>query len=520
LSRRQLALLAIGSALGIVAEPVASGGAAFTALDFIVGMSLIAASVFVWGQGEGARITAGLFYITGFAWFVGNLASWFAFLHRGPLVHLILTYPGGRARGRFDATLVALGYLLACVYPLDRSDRAVLAFGALLGCAAIRSAVRATGTDARLRMFAAGAGVAYGSVLSLVVGLRLAGTGAESARLAVYDSTVGLIGVSLLVALLRERFSQAAVTGLVVNLGGAEDAGTLRDRLARALGDPSLVVAYWLPERQQYVDEAGRTLRLSEPHPGRAVTPVFDGERPLAAIVHDDAVLTDRALAKSVAAAARVALVNVRLQTEVQARVAEVEASRRRIVEAADAVRRRIERELREGPERRLARATQMLEDSPRLRQHLGDALGDARLALREFARGVHPAVLNHGLGPALHELAIGSELPVAVNAPDDRLPPAIEAAAYFVCAEALTNIAKHARASTVKLTVATEGARLLVEITDDGVGGADMRGGSGLRGLADRVEGLGGVLAIDSSSGSGTRISARLPLTEPAATD
>src|SRR5262249_28074750 len=164
------------------------------------------------------------------------------------------------------------------------------------------------------------------------------------------------IAVVLLVDLLRGRWSDAVVTGLIVDLGATADAGTLRAKLARALGDPSLVVGYRLPETGAFVDDAGRPVELPEPGSGRTATAIAERVEQVAVLVHDEALLADRNLVESVAAAARIAVANARLQADSRARAAELEASRRRIVEAADAQRRRLERELREGPERRLER--------------------------------------------------------------------------------------------------------------------------------------------------------------------
>jgi signal transduction histidine kinase len=213
----------------------------------------------------------------------------------------------------------------------------------------------------------------------------------------------------------------------------------------------------------------------------------------------------------SVAAAARIAVANARLQADSRARAAELEASRRRIVEAADTQRRRLERQLRDGPEQRLARVAELVAG---VDPDLERALVTARAELQEFSRGIHPAVLTErGLEAALSELAARSPVPVEVSASAKRLPPAVEAAAYFVCSEALANVAKHAGASRATVEVGERAGLLRVEIADDGGGGAEIGRGSGLRGLADRVEALGGRLSVQSPPGEGTRVSAELPL-------
>jgi signal transduction histidine kinase len=230
-------------------------------------------------------------------------------------------------------------------------------------------------------------------------------------------------------------------------------------------------------------------------------------------LVHDLAVLDDPALLSAAGSAARLAVANARLQAEVGTRVGEVEASRRRIVEASDEQRGRLERELREGAERRLTRVAELLADSGEPLADVRAGLDAARAELREFARGIHPATLTErGLGASVRELAGRSPITVEVAVPPARFPPAIEAAAYFVCAESLTNVAKHAEASQVRIGITQENGRLTVVVADDGTGGADPSRSSGLRGLSDRVEALGGRLAVDSPPGGGTRVMAELP--------
>jgi PAS domain S-box-containing protein len=202
-------------------------------------------------------------------------------------------------------------------------------------------------------------------------------------------------------------------------------------------------------------------------------------------------------------------------------------ASRARVVEAGDAERRRLERNLHDGAQQQLVSlAVQLrlvearLESDPATaRRDLAAAreqLGYALEELRELARGIHPAILTDGgLAPALSALAMRAPLPVEITeVPGERLPEPVEAAAYYLIAEAITNVAKHARASHVAVSVRRDDGRLLVNVADDGVGGADAAGGSGLNGLADRVEALHGRLRIDSPRGGGTRIDAQIPVT------
>jgi signal transduction histidine kinase len=258
----------------------------------------------------------------------------------------------------------------------------------------------------------------------------------------------------------------------------------------------------------------------------RAVTMVEREGEPLAAIVHDRSLLDEPALVRAASAAARLAIDNERLQAEVRAKLAEVQASRARIVEAGDAERRRVERNLHDGAQQRLVTLSlalgllkeQLAQDGdPALAAQVDGLSTELRQALeelRELARGIHPAILTEeGLPAAVTSLADRAPVPVSVEEERvGRVPEAVEATAYFVVAEALTNIAKYALASRASVRLLRDGDRLQVEVTDDGVGGADIEAGSGLRGLEDRVAALGGRLSVESSPGAGTLVRAEIP--------
>jgi hypothetical protein len=508
--RLRYALWPAGLAFGLAAEWV--GRPQLTGLDAATGFALLGLGLAAWSirprSGVGPIMAAG-----GFAWFLGSFGNWAVYLHRGPLAHLLLSYPAGRipSSSRLDRAAVVTGYAYAAAYPVAGNDYATIAFALGLVALAARRYIVAGGPERRARASALAAAAAFGLVLALGAAARLADVGSESTVLWPYDLVVCLIAVGLFVDLLWGRWAQAAVTGLVVDLGDTDAAGTLRDRLARTLGDPTLVVGYWLPEQSRYVDEGGRPVELPAAGTGRAVTPIDEDGRRFATLVHDSAVLDDPGLVSAVASAARLAVANARLQGEVHARVAAVEASRRRIVEAADKQRRRLELELRHGAQRRLARVAELVSDVDPALEH---QLMGARTELDEFARGIHPATLTErGLAAALHELADRSPVPVEIAATPERFPESVEAAGYFVCSEALANVAKHADATQVRARVTRKDRRLTVEVVDDGAGGADPSAGSGLRGLADRVEALGGRLLIQSPSGTGTRLVAELPI-------
>jgi signal transduction histidine kinase len=256
-------------------------------------------------------------------------------------------------------------------------------------------------------------------------------------------------------------------------------------------------------------------------HQERSVTYVDDGGQPVAVLVHDRALLDDPQLLAAAASAARLAASNARLQGEVRAGVAQVAASRRRLVEAGIEQRRRLEEELRVGAERRLAAVAGRLarliaaHDVAR-RDSLADVAAGverARDDLYRFAQGIHPAILTeHGLAAALAEAGARMPVRVAIDVPPGRLPPSVEATIYFLCMEALANVGKHAAASQVRIRVRHREASVEVTITDDGRGGADPTGG-GLRGLTDRIEALGGRLEVDSPEGGGTRLEATIPV-------
>jgi signal transduction histidine kinase len=298
----------------------------------------------------------------------------------------------------------------------------------------------------------------------------------------------------------------------VVRLQQAPDTKRLGELLSGALHDPSLELVYWLPGFECYVDASGRPVTLPTDDPRRAVTPIdHDGDH-VAALVHDAALAYEPELLEVVCAAANVALERERLQAELESRVEELAGSRARLVAAGDEARRRIERDLHDGAQQRLvslAIALRLTEN--RIREDPEAAVGlvaaarkevsESLAELRELARGIHPAVLEHGLEVALDSLATRSRTPVTVSFDlDERLPAAIELAAYFVASEALANVGKYAQASRASVRVFRADSLAVIEVSDDGIGGADAARGSGLRGLDDRVAAVGGPPAMTTA--------------------
>ena len=329
--------------------------------------------------------------------------------------------------------------------------------------------------------------------------------------------------VLFVISAVRARTAGGALGTAIVDLEPGASPGRLRDALARALGDSTLQLAFRRPDGPGYLDTAGRAVDLDRPDPGRVVARVAGSDE--AVLVHDQGLELEPQLVRLTAAAASMSLEHSRLQEEVQAQLEQVRASRARIVEAGDAERRRLERDLHDGAQQRLVTlslALAMARDQaasadPELASLIEAASKEAREALtelRELARGIHPAVLTEtGLTGAVQALVERSPVATTVIAvPDGRLPAAIEATAYFVVSEALANVAKHAMASEAEVTIRKRPGRLVVKVSDDGAGGARTEKGSGLRGLADRVASAGGVLRVDSPPGSGTRLEADIP--------
>jgi signal transduction histidine kinase len=489
--------------------------------DFVVGLVLVGGGLVAWTRRPESR-TGLLLILTGVAWFLGTFAgsgesgyaafgALFLTLHRGPLVHALLSYPNGRLEHWSERSAVAGAYAVSAIADLGVLPEAAIVLALAILVVGFLRFVQAVGPQRRARLPAALGSGALAAVLVFSGFARIAGSGASLDRnvLWAYQVVVAGIAIGLTVDLVFGRWVKATVTGLVVDLGKAETAGALRERLADALGDRSLVLGYWLADRGVYVDDRGRELEL----PGddeRRVTVVRSGGETVAALVHDAAVVADRELLESVASAARIAIVNARLHAEVVRQVEALEASRRRLLEARDGERLRLERELHEGAERRLARVEALLDGAARgadsgLAPMLAETqtkLDSARSELREFARGIHPRVLDNGLSVALRELAERAAVPVELQVGNARWPPSVEAAAYFVCSEALANVGKHAEALGAAVEVTQNDRTVVVVVSDDGKGGASLETGSGLRGLADRVEALGGRVRVGAVCG------------------
>jgi PAS domain S-box-containing protein len=652
------------------------------ALVLFVSSSFILAGLIGWTRRPQNR-TGMLMVAVGFGVLIGvlgeanhpipfTLGALFGSLFIAAFVHLLLAYPSGRLLSRRARVLVGAGYTIAFLAPLAESMFAAPETCKPHACPdnlvlvshdhAAHVVATTVWTAASVLLFAAVVMLLLGrwrettpglrrilrsvylfgglSIVLLAIGFVVtpfSGVGAIFVSVALI-ATFTTVPFIFLAGLLGTAIARGAGVGAIFSsVPERASPGEVQEGLRSALRDGTAVVAYWYEEDEHYVDVEGNRLDLPEDTRRRVVTRLDYGDQPVAAIVHDAALLQEPELLEGVANAARIALERDKLLVEVRARAQryrallqampdlmfrisrdgryisynapserdlvngevvgkllwdrlptdladrvlasgraalrgdpdvieyhldfedgsrrhyegrfaasgddeflmivreiterkqqqeELEASRQRIVAAGDAARRKLERNLHDGAQQRLVslslslrlaqnqvakspvRAEALLEAS---REELMQALEE----LRELARGIHPAVLtDRGLEAALEALAGRAALPVEIDCiPDVELPPPVEAAAYYVVSEALANITKYAGASAVKVSIGQVDGYALVEVVDDGVGGADPTRGSGLSGLSDRVASLNGKLVIDSPPGAGTRIRAEIPL-------
>ena len=535
-----------------------------------VGWALVASGLLAWQDGRHNPLGPVL-VLTGFAWMValltnsGNAVVYtageaFSGLYAVGFVYLVLSFPSGRLQGRLDRVLVwgSLGLVtvgqiawqlfadsdvVICghdcpdnLLEVTRRDDLATALGRLQQLGGLVVAVvtlvllavrwrraSAPQRDAVRPVVVVGL-VAFGIFLAwMAAGLLGLPGRIVLGRVAWY--AVAAVPFAVLVVFAQRRLARGAVARLVVDLGSGAGETDLRTALATALGDSSLALAYWYPAESRYVDVHGLPVDLPQPASGRASTVIERAGQPVAVLVHDPALEHNADLVASVCAAAGLSLENARLQAELRARLVELQASRARLVEATDAERRRIERDLHDGTQQRLVSIAMSLglvestlpTDGGRARPLVHDtrqAMAETLAELRALTKGINPPVLaERGLPGALDELAGRAALPTHVRASvPERLAQPVETAAYFVVSEAVTNAAKHAHATEVRVRAEVADGVLSVEVTDDGIGGAGTVGGTGLRGLADRVEALGGRFTVSSPPGRGTRLLAEIP--------
>ena len=547
----------LGAAAVVLKARDGSHPVADTVLTGIAGLLFLAAGTVAHALRPGNRVGL-LMVVVGVAWFAEDLrfapvAAVFtiglvcAHASSAAVAHLVLAFPTGRLDGRPARMLVAAVYVAAfgvaglgllvfdparhglrypdnllLVHPaphlVDLVGHVVeVAGGAVAAAVAVLLLRRWRRAGRPLRRLLAPVFLTglVGAVASLSSGVAGRDSAAGAAALVLYNVAFCLLPLGFLAGALRVRLGRAGVGGLLAELRQPVPPERLRDLLARALGDPSLRIGYWRPERDGYVDAAGDPVPLPDARSHQCATPIDDGGAPVAVLLHDRALREDRHRLDAVVTAAGLALGRERLRE-----------SRARIVAAMDAERRRVERDLHDGAQQRLVTVALSLREAIRrldanpdpavadLLDHSARGLDSAVDELRDLARGILPAVLTDaGIGAALAALARRTPLPVRLAvAPVPRLAAPVEATVYFVAAEALTNVVKHAEASYARLAVDHDGATLRLEVADDGAGGAAIGSAGGLAGLRERVAALGGSLVVRGVAGAGTVVSVTIP--------
>jgi signal transduction histidine kinase len=466
-------------------------------------------------------------------------------------LHLFVAFPSGRLHGRFEWSLVVTGYAIAigleivrmtlggfgphnllevapspdAAMTVLRVQLTIVSAYCLAGVGLLVVRRRRAGRPLRrpLALVVDVFGLALVMIALLFMSAAWGGAAVTQIRWATF-AALGLTPAVFLVALLHARLARSSAGELFVALQANPEPADLRDALARALRDPSLALAYWLPEFESYADADGRPVVLPGEDDRRSVTLIDREGVPVAALLHDPALDEEQELLGAVTAGAGIALENERLHVELRARLEELRGSRARIVDAGQSERQRLERNLHDGAQQRLIALSlelglleARLEGDPEARARLEEARREIATSLEELravARGIHPAVVSgHGLAVALEQLAARAAVPVKLSVQlAGRLPERLEVAAFYLVSESLANVAKHARATSATVEVARANGEVLVEVVDDGIGGADTELGTGLRGLADRVEALGGRLRVWSPRGGGTRLRAEIP--------
>jgi signal transduction histidine kinase len=574
-----LALFAAAVALAavmvglVVSSEHETSKALVATLGPFVGLSFCGTGIYAWMRRPHNRFGA-LMTAVGFAWFLSGLAEandpWIATLgvYLSPLYlvlvgHMLLSFPSGRLATNAERMLIALAYLDVFFVQLpffllggvivgganaprnvwaltDAPDSAqvfsavaeLVAVVLIVWLAVLLYAKRRRASPPQRRAMAPVLWTGLALMVTLAVATVEHLLGADRPVVS-GPSLVSIVAFAALpwafvIGLLRTRYSRAGAVGDLVERLNAQgvEGESLRDALADALGDGSLSVAYWSRSSERYVDSHGQPVEL--PPRGSHARTVTEIEReglPVAAIVHDTALLDEPGLVRVAGAAAALALENERLEAELKARVAELQVSRRKVIEVGMAERRALERNLHDGAQQRLVAlslqlglARTKLRTDPDVAERILDGarveLANALEELRELARGIHPAILtDRGLPAALEALAGRAPVPVEIETvPDARMPMPVEAVAYFVVAESLTNMAKYADAEYATVRVVRENGYAVVEIEDNGIGGADPSAGTGLRGLADRLAAVDGRLEINSPAGVGTTVRARIP--------
>jgi signal transduction histidine kinase len=555
--------LAVAAEFGALVPIVFADDAPVVAADLVyrlVGGSFAAFGLIAWHRRPDSR-SGPLMTATGFGLLVSLLLKQ---IHTGvaltlgevlediwepAFLALILSFvTGGRLVSRVDRLIVAASFFAAfildvfsmlfvkqpdnvlLVFPsgtmdgiVDATQRGMKIVLCVATCAVIAGRWRAASPPRRRALLPSVAGGACLLMFVWLLGTDLVEGPRSQFMIVLAYSSMLVVPAAFLAGLLRSRLARGGLAQLFRELGGMHGEA-LQAALARTLGDPTLVLAYRLEDSRGHADAAGRPVLVPPVTPDRGCVPIERDGRQVAAIVYDASLDDDPEMIEAVRAAATMALENERLLTESEARLAEVQASRQRIVAAGDAERRRLERDLHDGAQQRLVALSLQLrmirsdirsdpDQAEQLAASASDELARSLQELRELARGIHPATLDQGLASALESLATRCTVVTAVTceAPE-HVPRPVELATYFVACEALANVGKYAKATAASVRLWGTDRGIAIEIADDGIGGADAANGSGLHGLADRVEALNGRLFVTSPPGAGTVVTAELP--------
>ena len=481
----------------------------------------------------------------------------------GVVVHLLHAFPSGRVRGLASQVTVVAGYVTVTVLqvplylfddgragsPLFLADRPALHAAAVWVQAAVGAGVMFSTAILLLGRLRAASRrqrrilpplLGYGTFAALYIPLT-SGTVVEPVvRMAqvplAVSQLVVLTGVpvAFVLAVLRGGFARTGeLQELAVWLGAARGSRSeLSAALASVLGDRTLELVYWFAEESRYVDAIGRPVDLPPEGSGRGVVTVELDDQRIGGIVYDAGLITDPDVVRMAGRVVAIGFDRERLTVALRASELALRRSRERLVETADRERRRIAQDLHDGLQVKLVllalEAQQMASDSETstpetkvLATHLRRGIDVAAAELRALVHAVVPSsLMERGLALATDDLVDRLPLPTRLDiGAIGPLPPAVESAAYFVVAESLTNVVKHAGATFVRVRLAQENGLLVIDIVDDGTGGASLDRGTGIRGLIDRIDVIGGRLVLDSPAGAGTSVHAELPI-GPGTTD
>lgn len=540
------------------------------AMFLTVGLAFIVAGVTAWGS-RPTRNPGVLLCVAGWLWLGSGLRRssdpvaftlglTLTLMYQPPLLQLALSFPSGLLRSRAEKVGVAFFYASWLLAPVagwaffdprlhikvgeSSSDNLLL----LWDSPALTDAV-----GNGIRTFQISVGVAIVAVLvarwragtkayrsaflplwlavivktaatvwvSLAV-IQVSGSLSSEALLWQYPATA-IVPLAVLFGLWRYRFARGSLGDLMVEVGSAPVGDRLIGALRRSVHDPTLTLLRWVPEQASFVDSKGVPQPLPDASTGRASMVLERHGAPVGALIFDEALQDQPQLLAAVRSATSLSLENQQMEQQLRDQLVEVRRSRERIVTAGDSRRRQLERDLHDGAQQRLVAVAMELARAKRatdpreVQSLVGQAsteLSEALDELRELARGVYPPSLREkGLAGSLTALAERSSLPVELdlkirNGP----PPHVELAAYFICAEAVTNATKYAQAAWMRICIDGNEREMQMEIVDNGIGGALPGSDGGLLGIADRAAALGGSLSIDSPDGKGTTIRALLP--------